>query len=89
MHQKQTSISSFPKEGAMKASQLLEIVHTDVYGPMRITTHGGAQYFLILIDDFSRKIHVYLLKAKGKGFEKFKQYKALVENKIGHKIKML
>jgi hypothetical protein len=29
------------------------------------------------------------LKAKGEAYEKFKQYKALVENEIGHKIKML
>jgi hypothetical protein len=29
------------------------------------------------------------LKAKGETFEKFKQYKALVENEIGHKIKVL
>ncbi len=47
------------------------------------------RYFLIFIDNFSRKIHVYLLKAKEKAFENFKQYKALVENEIGHKIKLL
>jgi hypothetical protein len=35
-------ITSFPKDGAMRASQLLEIVHTDVCGLMRITSHGGA-----------------------------------------------
>jgi len=29
------------------------------------------------------------LKAKGEAFENFKQYKALVENEIGHKIKVL
>jgi len=46
-------------------------------------------YFFIFIDDFSRKTHVYLFKAKGETFEKFKQYKALVENEIGHKIKVL
>jgi hypothetical protein len=56
---------------------------------MKTTSHGGAQYFLTFIDDFSRKTHVYLLKAKGEVFEKFKQCKALMENKIGHKIKML
>jgi hypothetical protein len=56
---------------------------------MKTTSHGGARYFFIFIDDFSRKIHVYLLKAKGEAFEKFKQYKALVENEIGHKIKVL
>jgi transposase InsO family protein len=41
------------------------------------------------INNFSRKIHVYLLKAKGKVFDKFKAYKALVENEIGMKIKTL
>jgi transposase InsO family protein len=56
---------------------------------MRTTSHGGARYFLTFIDDFSRKTHVYLLNAIGKMFEKFKQYKAFVENKIGHKIKVL
>jgi hypothetical protein len=35
--------TSFPKDGATKVSQLLEIVHTDVCGPMRPTLHGGAQ----------------------------------------------
>ncbi len=81
--------TSFPKDGATKASQLLEIVHTNVCGPMRTTSHGGARYFLTFIDDFSRKTHVYFLKAKGEAFEKFKQNMALVENKIGHKIKVL
>jgi len=34
--------TSFPKEGATRVSQLLEIVHTDVCGPMRTTSHSGA-----------------------------------------------
>jgi hypothetical protein len=41
------------------------------------------------IDNFSRKIHVYILKAKREAFEKFKQYKAMAENEIAHKIKVL
>ncbi len=36
-----------------------------------------------------KKIHVCLLKVKGEVFEKFKAYKALVENQIGMKIKTL
>ncbi len=73
----------------MRASQLLEIVHNNVCRPMRTTLHGGGQYFFTFINNFSRKTHVYFLKAKGKVFEKFKQYKVLVENEIGHKIKVL
>ncbi len=76
--------TSFSKDGATRASQLLEIVHTDVWGPMRTTSHGGVRYFLTFIDDFSRKTHVYFLKAKGEAFKKFKQYRALVENEISH-----
>jgi hypothetical protein len=34
--------TSFPKDGATRASQLLEIFHTDVCEPMRTTSHGGA-----------------------------------------------
>ncbi len=58
-------------------------------GPIKTTSHGEARYFVTFIDDFSRKTHVFLLKAKGEAFEKFKQYKVLVENEIGHEIKML
>jgi hypothetical protein len=71
----------------MRVSQLLEIVHIDMCRPMRITSHGGAWYFFTFIDDFSRKIHVYFLKAKGDAFEKLKQYKVLVEKKLVTKSK--
>jgi len=81
--------TSFPKDGTTRASQLLEIIHTNVCGPMKTTSHGGARYFFTFIDNISKKTHVYLLKAKGEAFEKFKQYKALVESEIGHKIKVL
>ncbi len=37
-------ITSFPKDGAKKASQLLEIVHTDVCGLVKTTSHGGAHF---------------------------------------------
>jgi len=33
----------------------LELVHTDVCGPMNISSIGGNKYFLTFIDDFSRK----------------------------------
>jgi hypothetical protein len=81
--------SPFPKGEASRASKLLELVHSDVCGSMKTTSHGGARYFVTFIDDFSRKTHVYLLKAKGEVFDKFKAYKALVENQTGMKIKTL
>ncbi len=84
-HQK----TSFRKNETTRASKLLELVHSDVCGPMKTTSCGGARYFVTFIEDFSKKTHVYLLKAKGKVFDKFKVYKALVENQTSMKIKTL
>jgi hypothetical protein len=33
--------TSFPKDGATRVSQHLEIVHTNLCGPMKTTSHGG------------------------------------------------
>ncbi|KAH9716107.1 Integrase catalytic domain-containing protein [Citrus sinensis] len=50
---------------------------------------GGAKYFLSFIDDYSRMVWVYVLKGKDEVFERFKQWKALVETQSGRKIKRL
>jgi len=78
----------FRSDGGMCATKPLEIVHSNVCGPMRTTSLGGARYFVMYIDDFSRKVWVYLLKSKGECLEKFKEFKALVETQSEHKIKV-
>ena len=45
-----------------RASDLLEIIHSDVCGPMSTTARGGYQYFITFTDDFSRYGYVYLMK---------------------------
>lgn len=44
---------SFPKESNRKTSTL-ELIHTDVCGPMRTSSNGGSFYFIIFIDDSTR-----------------------------------
>jgi hypothetical protein len=43
---------SFPKDETTRASKLLELVHSDVCGPMKTTSRGGARYFVTFINDF-------------------------------------
>ena len=44
-----------PFSGIMeRATDLLEIIHTDVCGPMNIEARGGYRYFLTFTDDLSR-----------------------------------
>ena len=67
----------------------MELIHSDVFGPVPIPSLGGAIYYVSFINDFSRNTILYFLKNKSEFFSKFKEYKALVENQTGNKIKVL
>ena len=70
-----------PFSGTMeRATNLLEIIHTDVCGPMNIEARGRYHYFLIFTDDLSRYEYIYLMKHKSEIFEKFKEFQSEVEN---------
>ena len=68
----------FPKE-SKRVSELLEIIHSDVIGPMRVESNGKARWAVTFIDDCSRWCEIRLLKRKDKVFSAFKDFKALVE----------
>ena len=53
------------------ANDLLEIIHTDVCGPMSVEARGGYRYFLTFTDDLRRYGYIYLMKHKSETFEKF------------------
>ena len=72
-----------------RASDLLELIHSDVCGPMSTTARGGFHYFITFTDDFSRYGYVYLMKHKSGTFEKFKEFQNEVENHSGKKINAL
>ena len=57
-----------------RANDLLEIIHTDVYGPMSVEARDGYHYFLTFTDDLSRYGYIYLMKHKSETFEKFKEF---------------
>ena len=56
------------------AKEPLELVHTDVCGPMNVKARGGYEYFVIFIDDFSRYGYVYLMPQTSETFGKFKEF---------------
>ena len=80
---------SFPAGKSIRKKAPLEIVHSDLCGPMETPSFCGSHYILTFIDDYTRKTWVYFLKQKSEVFEQFYHYKALVEKKIGHYIKVL
>ncbi|KAK1645515.1 hypothetical protein QYE76_063320, partial [Lolium multiflorum] len=79
-----------PFSGMMeRATDLLEIIHTDVCGPMSVASRGGYRYVLTFTDDLSRYGYIYLMKHKSETFEKFKEFQSEVENQRNKKIKFL
>ena len=64
-----------PFSGTMeRTNDLLEIIHTDVCGPMSVEARGGYHYFLTFIDDLSRYGYIYLMKHKSEMCENFKEF---------------
>ena len=83
------SRKSIPKVRSHESSKILELVHSDVAGPFCIQSLGGARYFVIFIDDFSRKTWVYFMTSKDQVFEKFKLFLHASERLSSKKLKIL
>jgi transposase InsO family protein len=71
-----------------KTNGILDIIHFDICGPMTSPSMNGCLYYIIFIDDFSRKTWIYFLKTKDESFSKFQDFKNLVENQTGIHIRI-
>jgi hypothetical protein len=56
---------------------------------MRTKLLNGEQYFMLLVDDYTRMIAICFLKHKSEVFGNFRMYKEMVENKMDSRIKCL
>ena len=65
---------TFPSS-EIKEKGILEIIHSDVCGPMSSRSLCGYAYYVFFINDFSRKKWVYFMKKKDEVFSKFKELK--------------
>ncbi|KAL8096081.1 hypothetical protein AgCh_037150 [Apium graveolens] len=79
----------FQNEASFRASQPLELIHADLCGPISPTTKGGNNYFMLLVDDYSRVMWAYMLTSKDEALEVFKKFRILVEKDREEQIKML
>ena len=58
---------------------MLEIVHSNVWGPAKTMSMGGCRYYVTFIDDHTRKVWVYFMKEKSEVFTHFQNFKAMAE----------
>lgn len=72
-----------------RASRVLEVVHSDVCGPIAPVGVEGKKYFVSFTDDWSHFVVLFLMKSKDEVFESFQRYEAMVTAKFGRKISRL
>ena len=60
----------FPFKGKGEwANGPLNVIHSDVCGPMSTHARGGFIYFITFIDDYSRYGYLYLMRYKSEAFD--------------------
>ena len=75
------------KYGEHTSKGILNYIHFDLWGPSPKISYGGSSYFVNFIDDYLRKVSIYLLKRIADVFDIFKQFRALVEKNTNMFIK--
>ncbi|CAN1754263.1 Retrovirus-related Pol polyprotein from transposon TNT 1-94, partial [Linum perenne] len=65
------------------------IVHSDIWGPMKIKNVTGARWFVTFIDDHTRHTWTFLMKEKSETKSIFQQFYTMVETQFNTKIQVL
>src|SRR5579859_7294256 len=76
---------------ATRATEPLELIHSDLCEPIDPTSYGGTNYYVLFTNDYTRMTHIYPLKKKSSVdvLERFREYKPEVEKQTGKVIKRL
>ena len=76
--------------GRHDTKDILSYLHVDLWGsPNTTPSLSRKQYFLSIIDDKTRKVWLMFMKTKDETFDKFCEWKSLVENQMNKKVKVL
>jgi hypothetical protein len=55
---------------------ILDLVHSDVCGPMPIPFSSGYLYYVTFIDDYSRRTCIFFMKTKDEVFSRLREFRA-------------
>jgi hypothetical protein len=77
------------KHGRRRATQVGEIIHSDVCGPMEPPSPGGARYYVSFKDDLSGYCVIYFLRFKSEVFDRFKHFVCKIESETNQSVRTL
>jgi transposase InsO family protein len=76
----------FPQKAPRRSTEVLQLIHGDICGPITPPTPSGNRYFLLLVDDYSRYMWIALLPSKDAAAAAIKNIQAAAERKSGKKL---
>jgi hypothetical protein len=82
-------VKHIKRTGVTRSSGVLEIIHTDIWGPFNVKFVDEFNSFITFMDDFSRYGYIYPIHERSEALNKFKIFKAAVENQHNVKIKVV
>ena len=77
------------RKNERKTRRPLELIHTDIFGPINPISYNNKKYFATFIDDYSSFCHAYLMESVTEVLSKFKEFSNYVTNMFGRKIQRL
>ena len=83
------SHSSFLSSVSQRALSPFILVHSDIWGPSRVKSNLGFQYFVTFIDDYSRCTWLFLIKNYSELFSIFQSFSNEIKNQFGVSIRIL
>lgn len=75
--------------GRTRATEIGELIHSDVCGLMQEITPGGSRYYIIFRDDFSGWCGINIIKYKSEVPNKFMNFAALLKTERGRNLKKI
>jgi hypothetical protein len=80
---------SFPASKSGHAKHILDLVHSDLWGPAPVQSVSGHRYIITFTDDKSHWVWAYYLKRKSEAFTAFKEWLTYVGKETGNRLLIL
>ncbi|KAJ4700914.1 Retrovirus-related Pol polyprotein from transposon TNT 1-94 [Melia azedarach] len=84
---KQSRVSYSPQ--SYQSTVPFSLIHSDLWGPSKISNINGAKWFITLIDDHTRISWVYLMKDKTEVRNIFKSFHSMIQTQFKTQIQIL
>ena len=82
-------LTPIPRQIHSHTTNLLDLVHSDVPGPVKVDSIGGSKYFISFIDNHSNWVVAHTMRHKSEALDKFISYKNYAETHTSRKLEKL